>query len=295
MKLSAKSEAALKQQAEQLADISRASIRTPRSPTCAGRRTRAGPISIIGPSIAAKDADATATAAASVQRGEAASAAGVKQGTVRSIGRPEVAFLFTGQGSQYVGMGRGLYESQPVFRAAIDECDAILREYWDGESLLDVLYPAADAADERRAAIHQTEYTQPALFALEYALAELWASWGVMPDIVLGHSVGEYAAACVAGVMSLEDGLRADRRAGAADAEREAARQDGGRVCVAASALRKEIAKRRRQGGGRRASTVRRTPSFPAKRRRSSSSRRSSRPTAFRSSCSTCRTRSIRR
>ncbi|MGD9633264.1 MAG: SDR family NAD(P)-dependent oxidoreductase [Pirellulales bacterium] len=132
--------------------------------------------------------------------------AGGKQNTVRSIARPKVAFLFTGQGLQYPGMGRALYESHAVFREAINACDEILNELWDGESLVDILYPKS-GADDPKALIHQTEYTQPALFALEFALSELWQSWGVEPAIVLGHSVGEYAAACTAGVMGLEDGL----------------------------------------------------------------------------------------
>ncbi len=116
--------------------------------------------------------------------------------------QPRVAFLFSGQGSQYAGMGWQLFATQPVFRAALERCEAALRPLRE-HSLFDVMFPKEGVSSW----LDRTLYTQPALFALEFALAELWHSWGVQPDLVLGHSVGEYAAACVAGVFSPEDGL----------------------------------------------------------------------------------------
>ncbi|MCK8516803.1 SDR family NAD(P)-dependent oxidoreductase [Methylonatrum kenyense] len=116
---------------------------------------------------------------------------------------PVIAFLFTGQGSQYAGMARGLAMREPAFREALRECQNLL----DGEleqPLERILYP--DRGGE--AVLNDTANTQPALFAVEYALARLLESWGIRPSVVMGHSVGEYVAACVAGVFSLEDGLR---------------------------------------------------------------------------------------
>ncbi|MEM7535098.1 MAG: aminotransferase class III-fold pyridoxal phosphate-dependent enzyme [Chloroflexota bacterium] len=124
----------------------------------------------------------------------------VKKNSVKRNRVPRIAFLFTGQGAQYVNMGRELYETEPTFRKTVDQCDEILQPYLS-ESLIDIMY-----SDEDR--IHQTAITQPALFTIEYALAQLWQFWGIKPDVVMGHSVGEYVAACLAGVFSLEDGLR---------------------------------------------------------------------------------------
>ena len=129
---------------------------------------------------------------------------GIYRGKVSSV--PQIAFLFTGQGSQYVGMGKQLYESQPVFRQTLERCDELLRVHTGlNHSLLEIMFDNTKAGTML---LHQTMYTQPALFALEYALAEMWKSWGIEPDVVMGHSVGEYVAACVAGIFSLEDGLK---------------------------------------------------------------------------------------
>ena len=128
---------------------------------------------------------------------------GCCKGQTHASARPKIALLFTGQGVQYVGVGRRLYETQPTFKKILEHCAEILNPYLD-TPLLEVLYPRAG----EDIPLVQTSYTQPALFALEYALYQLWRSWGIQPSAVMGHSVGEYVAACVAGVFSLEDGLK---------------------------------------------------------------------------------------
>ncbi|HLN65001.1 MAG TPA: beta-ketoacyl synthase N-terminal-like domain-containing protein, partial [Symbiobacteriaceae bacterium] len=121
-------------------------------------------------------------------------------------GDRSVAFLFPGQGAQYPGMGRELYETEPAYRDAVDRCAALLQPHL-GLDLRSVLYPAP--ADEAGAAerLKQTDLAQPALFVTEYALACLLAEWGITPAAMIGHSLGEYVAACLAGVFSLEDAL----------------------------------------------------------------------------------------
>ncbi len=116
---------------------------------------------------------------------------------------PTVAFAFTGQASQWPGMGATLYASEPVVRAVLDRCDALLHEE-RGASLLDVMFGRPSAAGS----LDEPAWKQPAIYALECALAALWASLGVRPEVVVGHSLGEIAAAQTAGVFSLEDGLR---------------------------------------------------------------------------------------
>jgi acyl transferase domain-containing protein/thioesterase domain-containing protein/nucleoside-diphosphate-sugar epimerase len=208
VKLSAKTDAALKAQAEQLADYLGYEPGAALADVCWSANTGRADFNHRAV-IAATDVENLRQRLIAFGASDAPPTAGIKRAVVRTLGRPKVAFLFTGQGSQYVGMGSGLYETQPAFRRALEECDSVLRRIWGGDSLLDVLYPPAEGASSvgNEALLHQTRYTQPALFALEYALAQLWAVWGVKPDIVLGHSVGEYAAACIAGVVSLEDGL----------------------------------------------------------------------------------------
>ncbi|MES2948752.1 MAG: type I polyketide synthase [Pseudomonadota bacterium] len=117
-----------------------------------------------------------------------------------------LAFLFTGQGSQYAGMGYSLYQNHAGFRATLQQCDAILQPLL-GLSLLSILYASELKSTDTPVDLTQTLYAQPALFAVEYALAKTWQSAGAQPDYLIGHSLGEYVAACIAGVFSLRDGL----------------------------------------------------------------------------------------
>lgn len=130
-------------------------------------------------------------------------APGLVRGT--SGDTPKTAWLFTGQGSQYPGMARELFDTEPVFAETLNRCADVLSDILENP-LLDVIFDVDGLYGEET--LRQTSYAQPALFAVEMGLARLWQSWGFEPDVVAGHSVGQYSAACVAGVLSLEDGAR---------------------------------------------------------------------------------------
>ncbi|MBE9104716.1 aminotransferase class III-fold pyridoxal phosphate-dependent enzyme [Nostoc cf. edaphicum LEGE 07299] len=129
------------------------------------------------------------------------------------IRNPAVVFMFPGQGSQYVNMGLNLYNHEPVFQEAVDECAEMLKPLL-GRDLREIIYPAPSDAygglrlrETAAISLRQTCFTQPALFVIEYALAQLWQSWGVKPQAMIGHSIGEFVAACIAGIFTLEDAL----------------------------------------------------------------------------------------
>lgn len=128
--------------------------------------------------------------------------AGMSSGERLEGSRPKIAFVFPGQGTQWTGMGRDLFDTEPVFRAAIERCEKALREHVDW-SLIDELM-----ADESRSRLSKIYVVQPCLFAIQVALAELWRSWGIVPDAIVGQSMGEIAAAHIAGALSLEDAAK---------------------------------------------------------------------------------------
>ncbi|GHG93821.1 non-ribosomal peptide synthetase/type I polyketide synthase [Streptomyces lanatus] len=138
---------------------------------------------------------------------EAASALLPGPGTRVTETDRSTVFAFSGQGTQRIGMGRALYEHEPVFRAEVDHAAEILLPFL-GRDIRELLYPAEDRRDAALTAISSTRYAQPALFVVEFALAKLWMSWGVKPTAMLGHSLGELVAACLAGVMAPRDALR---------------------------------------------------------------------------------------
>ena len=117
-----------------------------------------------------------------------------------------IAFMFTGQGAQYVNMGHELYLHEKKFKETVDYCCEFLKPHL-GLDLRQVLYPELENASDATAQLNQTAITQPAMFVVEYAMAKLWMEWGVVPNAMIGHSIGEYVAACLAGVFTLDEAL----------------------------------------------------------------------------------------
>ena len=126
------------------------------------------------------------------------------QAAANLAGLDRLVFMFPGQGSQYAGMGRGLYRDEPFYREVFDEVAELFRLHGD----IDLKALLIADNDPSLDTLNSTRFTQPALFAVEYALARLWMSWGALPDAMIGHSIGEYVAACLAGVFSLEDAVK---------------------------------------------------------------------------------------
>ncbi len=123
-----------------------------------------------------------------------------------SLNRPRVVFLFPGQGSQYINLSLTLYQEEPIYKKHLDECFNIASSYL-GFDLKTILFPQQRDKKTAELKLYQTEYTHPLLFSIEYALAQLLMHWGIEPDAMLGHSLGEYVAACLSGVFSLEDAI----------------------------------------------------------------------------------------
>ncbi|KAL7066038.1 hypothetical protein ACR3K2_35190, partial [Cryptosporidium serpentis] len=120
------------------------------------------------------------------------------------VNKPYIVFMYTGQGSQYVDMCKDLYESEPVFRDAMNLCDKLFSSTLN-QSLIDIIYPK-NPTQENNNVLSETSFTQPAIFAIEYSLTKLWESIGIQPSAVMGHSLGEFAAAVVSGVMTIQEG-----------------------------------------------------------------------------------------
>jgi acyl transferase domain-containing protein/acyl carrier protein len=218
--LSARTEPALEELAGRYADLLESPDAPPLADVCAAAATQRARL----PRRRVVVAPSATEMATSLRSGVATEGTKVLRGTA-APDAARIAWMFTGQGAQFPGMGRGLYDGEPVFAAIIDHCDELLRDEAD-IPLRDIMFPE-DPADER---IHATEFTQPALFALELALARLWESWGLRPDVVLGHSIGEYAAAVVAGLLGPDDALRLVAARGRL---MQAARSDGAMAAIA--------------------------------------------------------------